>query len=71
MAVLRDLALDEQVAGFPRNAMLSAKIAVLDNAVKLPDIALGISLWGTGELRVPTAVEAFPATETPGKSAKA
>ena len=44
-AVIRDLAFDQQVAGFPRCAVLSAKVAVLDGAGKLPGVALGVPFF--------------------------
>jgi len=49
-AVLRDLAFDQQVAGRPRRAALSAKTAVLDDAHKLPGVALGVPFCGADEL---------------------
>ena len=64
-AVLRNLAFDQQVAGFPRGAVLSAKIAVLDDAGKLPGVALGVPFRGAGELREPIAVEALPCNRNP------
>ena len=44
-AVLRDLAFDQQVAWLPRCAVLSVKVAVLDDAGKLPGVALGVPFF--------------------------
>ena len=65
LAVLLDLAFDQQVAGLPRRAVLSVKIAVLDDAGKLPGVALGVPFWRASELREPVAIEALPSNRNP------
>lgn len=41
-AVLIYLSFDQQVAGFPRSAVLSAKVVVLDDARNPPGVARGV-----------------------------
>ena len=58
VAILLDLALDQEVPGLSRRATISPETAVVNDACKLPGVTRCISFCRTGEIRQPFAVEA-------------
>src|ERR1019366_10306121 len=57
VAILPNLALDQQVAGLARRPVLSAEITVLDDARKFPGVALGVAFRRAGQRRLPVPVK--------------